>query len=306
VQKKEKINFIGIGVFIFIGILLFGFIIYFAGKFGYRLSGGYKLNVVFKALNNLSPGHKVSISGGMVIGTVDEILLEGDHLVAVLKIDGVYKLNSEAAFHIYSTSLVGMQYVNVSGYNPDSTNFYKDGEYIRGVDPFGMSELFEVLGKFAGDALESGEGQEALSKVGKVFQDLGEMISSLNEVVKNSQKNIEASLKNLDDTFASTAKIMKKLETTADKLDEISENLVAAMKTIDKDKVGSIVGNVDATMIELKKFATSLNELYKNENSVIYLLKDKEFSDKLKKMVINLEEFSKILKDNPNAIIFGN
>ncbi|OHD55330.1 MAG: hypothetical protein A2014_06155 [Spirochaetes bacterium GWF1_49_6] len=304
-QKKEKINFVGIGIFIFMGIVLFGFIIFFAGKYGYKIGGGYKLNVIYKFVNNLSPGQKVSIAGGMEIGSVDDIRLEGDHLVASIKIEGKYKINREATFHIFSTSLVGMQYININGYNPDSTNFYMPDEYIRGNDPFEMSSLMEMFGNALGSSMTSTNGQDVLSKIGKMFQDTSELIASLNDIVRNSQKNVEATLKNLDIAMASTANVMKKLEDTSDKLNQLTAKITDAVGAVDKDKISSIVGNLDSAVSDLKKFSSTLNEMSKDKTGALSLLKDKEVTDKLKSMIINLEQFSKILRDNPNAIIFG-
>jgi ABC-type transporter Mla subunit MlaD len=305
VQKKEKINFVGIGIFIFLGIVLFGFIIFFAGKYGYQIAGGYKLNIVYKFVNNLSPGQKVSIAGGMQIGSVDEIRLEGDHLVASIKIEGKYKINREATFHIFSTSLVGMQYININNYNPDSAEFYNPDEYIRGNDPFEMSSLMEMFGNALGSSMTSTNGQDVLTKLGKMFQDVGELIGSLNDVVQKSQKNVESTLKNLDAAMASTAVVMKKLEDTSDKLNQLTAKVADAVGAVDKEKITSIVGNLDSAMEDLKKFSTTLNDMSKDKSGALSLLKDKEVTEKLRSMIMNLEEFSKILKNNPNAIIFG-
>ena len=124
-RKKEKVNYIAIGLFIFLGIILFIVGIFFAGKYSIFFSGDYLLNLEFDFLDDLPTGAYVRIAGGINIGKVYEIRLEGDQPIVVVSIDKDYKINSNATFHIFATSLVGMKYINIQGYGTQNVYYPK-------------------------------------------------------------------------------------------------------------------------------------------------------------------------------------
>ncbi len=174
-QRGEKIKPAILGAFIFSGMFLILLFIYFAGKFSFILGGGYSLYLEYDFLDNLQSGAKVRVSGGPAIGYVDNVSFETGKIVVRLLIEGKYRINRGADFNIYSTSLVGQKYINISGYNPNSKEFYTNNEYIIGVTPIGFSRSIELLGATFKSLLAQ-EGVDTVNKVRDTFKNVTELI----------------------------------------------------------------------------------------------------------------------------------
>ncbi len=302
-KRRQKVNYVGIGIFIFIGLALIVVGIFFAGRYSYIFNGGYRLKVEYTFLDDLLVGAKVRVGGGMTIGHVQEINFKDRNLEVVLIIDDGRKINRTASFHIFSTSLVGVKYIDVQNYDPNYTDYYQKDETIIGVSPIGMSRIMEMLGSMAGGLISDESGASA--GLGKAFAEIGELISSLNRIVKNSESDIEKSVNELSTTIAGTGSMVKKLDNTLGQLEKMVTGLNKSVSVIDEKKVAAIVQNIEQTTVELKAMSQDLNSLSQNRNSVLYLIRDKNFKDRVDKISKNLEEFSEILKDKPNAIIMG-
>lgn len=296
-KKKEKVNYLAIGLFIIAGIILVVVGIFFAGKLGYKIRGGYKLNVTYTFLDNLREGHKVRIAGGVDIGFVEEIKLEDDKMVAVLIIENGFQINQSASFHIYSTGIVGMKYVDVQGYDPSEQNYYEPDQYIVGVTPRGMAPTFESLGDL-GDILASDENIKDLSVA---LGTMGEVFSSINQIVLSNQDVIESAVVDLATTLQKSSEMISKFDQTIANLESISEDLKLKLDAVDEDDIEAIVKNIESLTVELNTLVKGFN----SDDSVLSLLNDPDIRESMEFIVENLEDFSETLRDKPNAIIFG-
>lgn len=281
-KKKENINYVGIGIFIFVGLILFLIGLFFAGKYSYKFGGGYKLNVEFTFVDNLSPSAKVRVLGGTDIGFVNDIQFKGDRLNVVLVIEGKYKINRSSTFHIYSTGVVGTKYISIEHFNPNEGVFFEDGEVITGRSPVGMSQMMDSLGDMMAAVMGDSEG-EIIGNISGTFKNVSDLIENLNNIVKNNEADVRRAVHSL-------AIASKNLET-----------LSGAMTNIDQSQIDTIVKNLEVTSKELRKITEALN----SKDGLMTLAKDKKFTKSIKTTVKNLEAFTKILKDKPNAIIVG-
>ena len=301
-KKKQKTNYVAIGIFIFIGVVLFIVGVMFAGRYSYVMSGGYRLKLEYTYLDDLLVGAKVRIGGGMTVGHVQEIDFKNKNLEVIIVIDKGLKINRSASFHIFSTSLVGVKYIDIQNYDPNEKDYYKPEEVITGVSPLGMSRIMELIGGMAGGIVNNTNKGEGLNGV---LGDLTGLISSLNRIVTSSEGEIRNSVKDLSKDLSRTGDMVTKLDHTLGQLDQMVTTLNTAASGIDKKKVSTIVENIDATTRQLKTLMTDLNRLSYDKNSALYLVRDKKFKQRLDNTVKNLEAFSKIIKNKPNAIIMG-
>lgn len=296
-KKKEKINFVAIGIFIFVGLGLFAVGIYFAGKYNYLLGGGYMLNVSYTFLDDLKVGSKVRISGGVDIGYVNDIRLENDVMVTELIIKDRFQINRNATFHIFSTGLVGMKYVDVQGYDPDYGDYYEPNEYIIGVSPRGMALVFESLGSL-GDLLMT---DESMNSIMESFSYMGDLVESLNSLIEENKYGLRQSISSLSQTLQDTEDMMSSLDATIYNLELITSNLNDKIEAIDDEQIEEIVYNINSLTAELN----TLVEGFNSEDSALSLLNDPEFTETLKNTAENLETLSETLRDKPNALFFG-
>jgi phospholipid/cholesterol/gamma-HCH transport system substrate-binding protein len=305
-QRGKKINNVAIGIFIFAGLFLLLFFIYFAGKFSFVLGGGYKLSIEYDFLDNLQLGAKVKISGGPSIGYINNLDFKDGKIIVQVLIDGKYKINRDAVFNIYSTSLVGQKYINVSGYNPSITNnYYTNNETIEGITPIGFARAIELLGAGVKNLMGQNNTDMA-TKLKNVFANTADLIEGLNHMVNDNSKDIRQSISAFSKTMNSTGDMMAKVNNTLGNIEAISKKLNSTVNSLDVDQLKSIVSNVNDITYQLKTISADLNQLSHDENTPLGMIRDSNVRTRLDNIIKNFEGFSEKIKNNPNALIWGN
>ncbi|MGC8765153.1 MAG: MlaD family protein [Brevinematia bacterium] len=303
-KKIRKFNPVSLGLFLVTGLLLLLFFIYFAGKFSFILGGGYRVFIEYDFLDNLQVGAKIRVSGGPAIGYVRSINFETGKIVVEVMIEGKYKINRDANFSIYSTSLVGQKYINISEYKAGSTNFLTNNEYVIGITPMGFARTIE----FAGAGLKTlffSESEESLKKLQTIFRNISELIQNLNSLVKDNSYEISSSIQRLNSVLKISVDIANRLNNSVSNIEAGSKKLNSAIQNIDEKEIVQIMTNIQILSEELKNLSVELNRLSYDKNSILNVARDKEFKNRFDNIVKNVEEFSKKIKDNPSILFFG-
>ncbi len=303
-KKIRKFNPVAIGSFLLVGFFLLLFFIYFAGKFSFIIGGGYRIFIEYDFLDNLQVGAKVRVFGGPAIGYVKSINFETGKIVVEVLLGGKYKINRDANFSIYSTSLVGQKYINVSDYKPGAKEFLTNNDYVIGITPMGFARTIE----FAGAGLKTlffTESEESLKKLQTIFRNISELIHNLNLLVKDNSPEIGSAIHRLNQVVKTSLEVAARLNFTVSNIEMGSKKLNDTIQTIDEKDIKEIVTNIAVVSSELKHLAVELNRLSYDKNSVLNVLRDKEFKNRLDNTMKNVEEFSKKIKDNPSILFFG-
>ncbi len=303
-ERGKKINNITLGIFIFTGVVILFFFIYFAGKFSFLMGGGYGLNIQYDFLDNLQSGAKLRISGGPAIGYVDNIIFEKGKLIAKVLINGEYKLNRGAKFYIYSSSLVGQKYINVSGYDPTSTDFYTNNEDIVGVSPLGFARTIELAG-MAVSGLISTNNTDMVNKFRETFENIVDLVAGLNRVVQENEGDIRQSIHSLDLALKNSSEVMSRVNNTMYNIESFSKKINSSMSSLTPEEVGNIVTNLNALSFQLKNLSEDINKLSYDKTTPLGMLRDKETRTRLDVTLKNFEIFSQKISSNPSALIFG-
>ncbi len=304
-MEKKKSQNVLIGAFIFSGIVLVLIFIYFAGKFSFIVGGGYRLFLEYDFVDNLQVGAKVRVSGGPPIGYIGKINFDSGKIVIEALIQGRYRINRGAVFNIYSTSLVGQKYINVSGYRSEQlAGHFTNNEYIVGVTPIGFARTIEL----AGGAVKTLMGQENADTVGRlksVFVNTAELIEGLNRMVNDNATDIRKSIGSLSVSLKNTGEIMDRINSTFGNLQSGTKKISDALNKVDENDLNRIVSNMNIVTTELRFLSTELNRLSSDKNSALNLVRDRDFKVRLETTLKNFEDFSKKIKDNPSTLFFG-
>ena len=303
-ERGKRINNVSLGAFIFAGIILLFVFIYFAGKFSFLLGGGYSISIQYDFLDNLQPGAKLRVSGGPAIGYVDSISFVGGRIVVKTLVDGRYKINRDAKFYIYSTSLVGQKYINVSGYDPTANEFYTNNEYIIGNSPFGFSRTIELAGS-AVNSLLSTNNSDVVNKVKQTFENTMELIAGLNRIVKENEGDLRMSIHDLNLGLKNSAEVMGRVDQTMENLESFTKKINNSMNPLTPNEIADLVSNVTVMSYQLRVLSEDLNKLQYDKSSPLSLLRDKDTRERLDKTLKNFETFSQKISSNPSALIFG-
>jgi ABC-type transporter Mla subunit MlaD len=303
-SRGKKFSNFAIGAFLFSGLFLLLLFIYFAGKFSFIMGGGYSLLLEYDFLDNLQAGSKVRVSGGPPIGYISGINFDTGKIVVEIKINGKYKINRGAVFNIYSTSLVGQKYINVSGYDPNITESYTNNEYIVGVTPLGFARTIELAGASIKSLMGPGN-TDTMAKFKDIFLNTSQLIEGLNHLVNDNSKDIRSSVQRLNYSLLGTGEAMQKINLIVGNLELTSKKLNTTMNAVDENQIAAIVSNVGQATMDLKVLTAELNRLTYDKTSALNLVRDKDFKSRMDNIVKNFEEFSKKIKDNPSTLFFN-
>lgn len=280
---RNQPNYLLIGSFMFVGI--FGVIVsvIFSNKLLYKLRGGYPLHVTFDDIDGLVPGSKVIVGGGKNIGQVDSIDIQGSTVVVKLLIDRKYKINKDVQFRIFSTSIVGGRYVAIRNYNGESPHISK-GATVKGITPFSVNTIFDVVGGFFSSSTEEGNLTKGL---GGIFTSLELTLSIVEGIVRDNRDNIDIAIKDLTKTAKQLNSFTGNLDRKLDAIpDKDFKNMVAHLRT------------------SLKNLDTLLKDI-NSDNAPLSLLKDPNITQSLKAIVSNVEEATERVKAKPSLLLKG-
>ena len=180
-------NEVKTGLFVVICVVAFGALAVKVGKFTWTKQG-YILKTSFHFTGGVKKHAPVCLSG-VEVGEVKDIrLLYGDETLVELDLwirDGVkIRLNSEAM--ATTLGLMGEKYVEIKAGAPGA-EYAKDGESIKGNDPFRMEELVDIGKKVAGD-------------ISKTANDISSVARHVDEVIVENKPKIDDMLTNFDET----------------------------------------------------------------------------------------------------------
>jgi len=209
---------IRVGIFFTIAIVILMGLSLQAGKNGlFRES--YEVIAPFRESNGIDPGTKVTLRG-VSVGTVKSLDWDPTtyRVRMVLDIDSKYQIPRNAIAKIQVSSLLGGNVINIS------------------VDR-GPEEIAEYLG--AGDSIETKETpsiDEVLTTVSELSEDTQNLIANLDknqaETMKKINSVIDENRGYLADTSKSFAQAGPKIDLLAERLNEITEQVMAGEGTV--------------------------------------------------------------------------
>lgn len=154
-RSEVKVGAVALG-----GIALFMAIISFLGTFSFAGSG-YELAVRYNEVGGLKDGHVVRYAG-VDVGTVRQVKVDGNQVIAVLKIKDGIKIPEGAIFSLGADGMLGERFVSINPPAKISGQYLENGQTVNGVQGAGLDEFMTSAAK----ALEKVEGvSDALNNV---------------------------------------------------------------------------------------------------------------------------------------------
>lgn len=113
-MKKITIE-LSVGFFVIIGLLCSAYIVIELGGLKFTTKNNYSVYAYFDSVAGLKPGANVEIAG-VAIGTVADILLDRDKLLAKveLSIDNSFVVSEDVIASIKTSGIIGDKYINLS------------------------------------------------------------------------------------------------------------------------------------------------------------------------------------------------
>jgi len=211
-MKKESMNKIKLGVFVFIGLIVLIVGIYFIGETKKLFSSTFNISAFFRDVNGLQVGNNVRFAG-ITVGTVESIEIITDSTVRVdMIIDTRTQrfIKKDAKAIIGSDGLMGNKILNVSA-GSSGKKIIENYDIIGTTAPVSMDELFDKLKTTTDNAalitgdlaaimnnIRSGKGT-----IGKLFMDtlfadnLDQTIVNVKQGTKGFKQNMDAAKKSV-------------------------------------------------------------------------------------------------------------
>ena len=279
-MKKSASQKIKLGVFVILGSILLITALYFIGNRQNLFGSNLRLNAEFNNVNGLQLGNNVRYSG-INAGTVSgiEMVDDSEIIVEMLIQDKIgNRIKKNAVATIGSDGLVGSMIVNIIP-REGSFPYVISGDTIDSYSKIGADDMLTTLNvtnenaalltsdllKITTQVLEGKGTIGMLINDSIMAQDLKQTVFQLKQASTKASMAISG-LKDIVSSInykESVAAVLLSDTLTANKMKVIVDNLEKSSVNI-----GSLTGNLNAYLEELKEGDGALNYLTKDQNFV--------------------------------------
>ncbi|ESZ11093.1 organic solvent ABC transporter substrate-binding protein [Mesorhizobium sp. L2C085B000] len=272
---ETRANYVIVGIFTLAAILAaFGFV-YWTAQIGDRGETAELRVRIQGSASGLGPGSLV-LFNGVKVGVVKRVYFDRNDpnaAIATTEIDQTTPLTKSTQADIGIASLAGQVNIELKGADPKEPNLLeeaaKEGRTAEIIaNPSAVTNLLQTA-------------QNIFTRADKVLSDLEgftrDVRGPLTQTVKNAQTFSDALARNADgiDKFLTAVSALSdELKGVSGKLDGTLKAAEGLLNAVDKDKIKSIVANVDAAIANLKETSGQLDGVIKNVDTAVGSVND--------------------------------
>ena len=280
------------------------YMVYVIGDFSFT-ERGYNFTISFYAINGLSKGSNVSMSG-VKIGKVTSIEIVDDQVYVHAYIsDKKHHIRRKSTFTISSAGLMGEKYVEIMPTRDYTSPYVADGEIIAGADPVRMDELIEQgsmllkrlqeLTNSAKDIIGDPDLKEDTRTMFRNARNASDNINEITVSLRNRSDHIIESLdkilNNVNDEIEKNRQDLSKIVENFKKISDNLNNITGS----NKQNLHDIVANIKSSTAKLDDMIAKLSEndkLTTDVRKTVESLKDasdnvKDITKEVKEIVID-------------------
>lgn len=294
---------------------------------------GYLIKATFKDTAGIRKGAPVTLVG-VEIGKVEDITLNKKDRGVIMHLRLEEKVPNDSKLKIVEKGMLGEMYL-LFNYGV-SQEFYADGEMIEGKKPISLQDVVgdtggtvKDLGKEAQQFIQTLHAlikDEALKKnIYKTLEELPKTIQSVRKLVDGNQNQINTSVAKLAQTMDNVNSLVTKIDSQLKVFEdeEIVKNLGSTFKNFNAIstsfnstemnqvilKSDNLLTKLNDSSAELAPALKEMNKIFKAVNvsggSAGKLIYDPSVYDNLNTFLKTGTELLELLKEKPNALIFG-
>ena len=272
---ETRANYVIVGVFTLAAILAAFAFVYWTAQIGDRGETAELRVRIQGSASGLGPGSLV-LFNGVKVGVVKRVYFDRNDpnaAIATTEIDKTTPLTKSTQADIGIASLAGQVNIELKGANPKEPNLLeeaeKEGRTAEIVaNPSAVNNLLQTA-------------QNIFSRADRVLSDLEgftkDVRGPLTQTVKNAQTFSDALAKNADgiDKFLTAVSALSdELKDVSGKLDGTLKAAEGLLNAVDKDKIKSIVANVDTVTGNLKETSKQLDGVIRNVDTAVGSVND--------------------------------
>lgn len=276
------------------------YMVYVIGDFSFS-EKGYNFTISFYAVNGLSKGSNVSMSG-VKIGKVTSIEIVDDQVYVHAYIsDKKHHIRRKSTFTISSAGLMGEKYVEIMPTRDYTSPYVANGEVIAGTDPVRMDELIEQgsvllqrLQELTASAKDIIGDPDLKEDTRTMFRNARNASDNINEITVSLRNRSDHIIESLDKILNSVSdeidKNRKDIKQIVENFKKISDN-IEKITGGNKENLKEIIANVKSSTDKLDDMIAKLNENDKMTNDI------RATMDSLKDASENAKEITKEVKE---------
>ncbi len=292
-----------VGIFVLVGIILFAIAVFMVGKQETFFSKNFDLQTQFKDVKGLTQGNNVWFAG-VKIGTVKEVDIISDTVVTVvMRIKENHRefIKENSVASIGSDGIVGNPIIVIE---PGSgSQMVENNDVIASKTLPGTQDLINLMQTSGNNVVDITES------IKKLMADLDSGQGTIGKLLTDNQlaADVEQTVSNLRYTGRNTANISRELSGMVQQM----KNEDGVVNTLLTDTTFSKVfdqtlRNVQVSGDNTAKATRELNDFMQQikseENTLGVVLQDTTFANQLQVMMENLEESSKKLNEDLEAV----
>jgi len=234
-----------VGLFTFLGLAVLGFSIYLLGNF--TVSSGYDIKVYFKDVSGLPAKSAVRLNG-VEVGKVKTLKLDGDKVLAVVRINKGVTIYKDSRFTIAATSLIGTNYLQIDQGAPAS-GILQDGDIVNGLSLPSVSDMINQTMSTVNKLTESinANGQFARD-LGQTLNNLRQLSGNLNDLVVSLKPYLSSSMQDVSELTKASRSLIAKVDSNDGLLSALMDDPEM------KDDAKSTLSNIKQVSEDAKKF----------------------------------------------------
>lgn len=307
-MRRNKSQFVKLGIFVVTGSILLLVAAYLIGSEQQIFSRTFELTTVFENVAGLQEGNNVRFSG-INVGTVKEIAMESDTSIRVyMRIDSDMQrhIRKNAIAVVGSDGLVGSMLINIVPDRGESPSV-ATGDEIRSYSRISTQEMLTTLN------VTNENAALLTADLLQVTQALKNGSGTLGRLLHDTimARDLQLSATNLRLTSSRAASIL-------DRFDQLLEDIkfeqsAAALLLDDPEFAGqlrNVASNLDSSGMEIRKLTTRLNTLVgamesDSSGSIGVLLHDSISARHLQNTLRNLDSGLQKFDENMEAMKYS-
>ncbi|MGC8684743.1 MAG: MlaD family protein [bacterium] len=284
-----------VGIFI-VAVLLLLFWITFKISSGtiFGKLKGYKLTAVFDSAQGLNTKTRVYLAG-IQIGYVEDIRLQDDKALVVLRIMPDVKIEENAKAVIRTKGLLGEKYIEIVPGKQEAEVIPPGGQITFTESPPDFEELMNKLNSIASDVKSVTQSLNEVFGGSQGERNIKDMVDNLNRTIVHMDRLITTTNSNLNKTFDSVDVFAQALRENGPdilaNLARISEELHEIIAE-NKKSVSQTMENIDKASKKLDETLANLqvitNNLKEGKGTIGKLLSDKKTEEQVTKTISGL------------------
>jgi len=240
---------------------------------------GYRITALFDYVDSLKTSAPVLYGGGVQIGEVDTIAIQGDRVAVTLVIHKDVHIPSDSEVTIHTSGILGEKYVQVGAGN-SSRGVLSPGAVVQGLDPASLDRTLQKV-----EALSS--YLEPLLKDPKIIGDVRQILGGLNKASIDLDSMILENRGDLRTSVQDLKVLTRNLRQGSEQVRPVMANAQKLLSNANTVKIQHSFDSLDASMEKLDHIVTHVED---KKGTLGVLVFDDETGENLRELLADLKK----------------